>query len=441
MATALPELAESAEARPISLPQRAIRYGRRAPGQLTMLLTVLVLLCLGTGLACVLDIQHRRAALAGIAERGGPLTGAAEELYQSLSDADATAANAFLSVGNEPPALRERYQANVTEAAAALTTAAAGSPTGQSAGTIAELTAYLPVYTGLIETARTMNRQGLPQGVSYLREASGLVQLTMLPKAQALYRAESGRLAAAQAGAGSFAWFPLVLGILTVGALVAAQIFLSRTTNRVFNAGLLATTAAVLVALLWFAIGSGDAASRASAGRTDGTAQIEALAQARIAASQARSDESLTLVARGNGAEYEKHFGQTSQTLDGAGGLLAQARNAVAQNETRDAVDAAVRSRAEWLTRHRQLRTLDDGGGYNEAIRYATVDPAGTQPVSTDVDTRLGEAIRQATDRFADRTAAARGALTAVDGGMIILSVLAVLGLALGFAPRLREFR
>jgi hypothetical protein len=56
---------------------------------------------------------------------------------------------------------------------------------------------------------------------------------------------------------------------------------------------------------------------------------VEVLAQARIAALQARADEALTLVARGSGGGFEDDFKTNFTTLageDGAGGLLAAPR-------------------------------------------------------------------------------------------------------------------
>ena len=122
--------------RSVQLRRRLARYRERPPDQLTLLLIVLVLSCLVTGVAGALDLQRRKDEVAGIVDRSAPLTSAAVDIYQSLSDADATAASAFLLVGGvEPAELRERYQLNIAEASTALSTASAGSPTGEAART------------------------------------------------------------------------------------------------------------------------------------------------------------------------------------------------------------------------------------------------------------------------------------------------------------------
>lgn len=417
-------------------------YGRQPPEQFVVVLTVLVLLCLTAGLVGALDIQHRRAMLAQVLDRSGPLTGAAMEIYQSLADADATAAGAFLVGDVEPPLLRERYRTNIAEASAALSFAASGAPTGDSAQTIAELTTHLPVYTGLIETARTLNRQGMPLGVSYLREASELVHTIMLPAAQRLYEQENSRLSAAQMSASRLDWRPIVVGVLALLALIAAQVHLTRTTHRIFNVGLLAATGFALAAVSWLIIVSLVGSGHSAAGRDDGTVQVEAFATARIAALQARGHESLTLVARGNGRPYEDSFTATAKRLDGADGLLAAAGKAATGPDTGAAVQRATEAWRQWLASHQKLRAEDDSGNYNTAVRLATSDdPNGTTTPSTVLDNQLSDAIQGATQRFEEESVRARDALANGEPAVAVLMVLAAFGVGVGYAPRLREFR
>lgn len=442
MQIALLDLSEGSRSRLQAVRTRAARYGRQPPGQFTVLLTVLVVLCLAVSLAAAWDIRHRRAVLDRIINNGGPTTKAALEAYRSLSDADATATGTFLVSGVEPPDLQNRYRDRITKSGVALSMAASGARTDESATTIAELSAYLPVYTGLIETARTYNRQGLPHGATYLREASWLMQDTMLPKAQKLYENEAARLAADQAEAAEPGWLPIALWLLALSGLVAAQIYLARSTRRILNAGLLATTLLAVAAASWYGMAVTAVTEDSTAGRREGTAQVEAFAAARIAALQARSDESLTLVARGNGEPYEDHFTVTADKLEhDGGGLLAQARVVVTSEETGAAVQQATDAWRRWREIHKELRRMDDGGSYDEAVMLATDVARGTVTLSTMVDGQLGLAIQQATDRFENEAARARSSLSGTDVGVAVLMVFAGFGVAAGFTPRLREFR
>nr|CTQ88324.1 secreted protein [Kibdelosporangium sp. MJ126-NF4] len=415
---------------------KAIRFSRRVPGQLTVMLMVLVLVCLATGLGAALDVQRRQDVLDGVIDRGGPLTGAAVEIYQSLSDANATAASAFLFSGVDPDNLRKRYDSNITEASAALSTAAAGSPTGESAATVTQLAAYLPVYTGLVERARAYNRQGQPQGAAYLREASHLVQSMMLPSAQQLYRAEATRLAQAQVDAGVLGWVFLSLGVLTLGGLVAVQVHLARSTRRVLNAGLLAATLAAVAAMSWYGIAAASAADHSVASHQAGSAAVEAFAEARIKALEARSDEALTLVARGNGRTYEEHFAGVRDELNN--GILARAK-AAASTETAAHVENAIGAWYGWLESHTKLREQDDIGSYDKAVELATNGAPGE--LSTKVDEELGVAIARATETFRREAANARDAVSGADIGVGVLMVLASLGVWGGLTPRIREYR
>src|SRR5260370_25393603 len=97
----------------------------------------------------------------------------------------------------EPPAARSRYLADIARAESYLeaATAAAGNQGLRSELTV--LSTGVPVYTGLVETARSDNQQRLPVGAAYLGEASYLMRTRLLPAANGLYTQENARLAAA----------------------------------------------------------------------------------------------------------------------------------------------------------------------------------------------------------------------------------------------------
>src|SRR5256884_265918 len=176
---------------------RVAARARSTPGRLTALMLLLAVLGLLAGIAGVVGVMQRSALVDGVRNGSGPLAVQAQQLYRSLSDADATVAAAFLSNGIEPAALRQRYQDDIAAASAALSAVTAGAGTDRDS--VARLAAQLPVYTGLIDTARTYNRLGRPLGAAYLREASGLMRTELLPAAQRLYAAETGQLRADRA--------------------------------------------------------------------------------------------------------------------------------------------------------------------------------------------------------------------------------------------------
>jgi hypothetical protein len=410
---------------------------RRTPGRLGLAMAVLIVLGLATGLAGAIGVRQRIDLINGATARNGELTVAAQRLYRALSDADATAASAFLAGGVEPAAMRERYQADIADAAAALAIVSGGRAGGaEGDAAVAKIAAQLPVYTGLVETARVYNRQGVPIGGAYLREASGLMRSSLLPAAQSLYEAVSKELDDARDSAGAFPWFAIFLGLVTIGALIAVQRYLTRRTNRVFNVGLLAATGAAVVMVIWLAVSAVLAAGRLDASRDEGSAQVARLAGARIAALQARADEAHTLVARGNGAAFEEDYVKVMPQVTEL--LVLDGADATTQAAAR----AATAEAQKWLAAHKELRALDEGGQYGNAVNAAIgTEPTSTASIFNKLDEQLAGAIQHNGERFDREVDGAAGALAAADIGVGLLAVLLILGATLGIQRRLAEYR
>lgn len=432
------------QARPPLRLQTLVAAARTSPGRLGLTAVALQLLCLSFGLASAMSLQSRSQALDELVTSSEPLAVAAQDIYRSLSDADATAASAFLAGGVEPPQVRQRYEDDIAHAGSALAAAAGAARTSQAASrSVAQLSTYLPVYTGLVESARANNRHGLPVGAAYLREASGLMQSTLLPAARQLYESETDRLARTEDRLMPFPAIEVLLGLLATGALLSASVSLRRRTNRVLNVGLVAATAATVTVLLWTSIAAVDAAVNVGQAREHGSAQVRLLATARIAALEARGAETLTLVARGAGSGYEQQYGAISTRLggaDGGSGLLGQARDTAQDPQVRALVLDAMGQLRAWLAAHSQIRMLDDGGEYDRAVALAIGD-TGAGPAFTAVQDRLGTAIALSTRRFGAEVAAARSALSWSAPGVLLLTVLAAAGVGWGMWQRLKEYR
>lgn len=413
---------------------------RTTPGVLTILAAALVLFSVLIGVVTALTVQGKAQALDDLTTRSGPLSVASQDIYRALSDADASATSAFLSGGLEPVELRERYESDIAQAEAALAVAvAAREPADVASGPLAVLSGQLSVYTGLVETARANNRQGLPVGAAYQREASYLMRTALLPAANELYQAETTRVADDQDSAGSFPVVVVLLGLLGLAVLVAAQLFLRRRTNRVFNVGMLVATGAALISLLWVVIASLGVAANVDASREDGSAQVKVLAEARIAALAARSNETLTLVARGSGAAFEEEYNVTRVEL---GRLIDEATELATSNAVRAEIDSADELLEGWHAVHEQIRAADDDGDYEGAVTLAVgTSEMGAAALFDDLDTNLGEAIEAATATFDDEVSQAGNAVTGTVVGVILLAILMAVGSAAGIWQRLKEYR
>ena len=372
-----------------SMPASAVRRVRRSagstPGRLFVIGVGLVVLALLTGITGVVALQQKQATIDNLIAHREPVAAASQEIYRSLSDADATAASAFLSGGAPPPALRDRYELDLAQAGANLAKASAdvaGVPAAERQ--VDELAQQLPVYTGLVETARAYNRQGYPAGAAYLREASGLMRAKLLPAAQELYSIDFNRLAAEQEQARAFPWVSAGLVLALLAALVGAQLYLTRRTNRLLNVGLLVATIAVVVGLVWGTVVLLLEAGKVANGHDAGTRQVELAVQARITALKMRANETLTLVARGDGGEYETEWKKLAGVFAGGDNTLARAEALAADKGTLESAQDNVR---DWLAAHEKVRDLDDSGEYEKAVKLAIGDEKdGASAAFNDLD-------------------------------------------------------
>lgn len=434
----------------LSLPKTAVRSVRKSanstPGRLFLVGVSLVVLALLTGVVGALSMQQKQSTIDNLIDHREPVAAASQQIYRSLSDADATAASAFLAGGTTPAELREQYDLDIATAGANLAKAAADvSGVAEAETQVNELSQQLPVYTGLVETARAYNRQGYPAGAAYLREASGLMRAKLLPAAEELYEIDSARLADSQDTAGGVPWFALGLALVLLGALVVAQMYLTRRTNRLLNVGLVVASGAVIVALIWGSVALLIESSRVSDGREHGSGQVEVIVQARIVALKMRANETLTLVARGDGGEYQEEFEKLSKQITGSGdgNLLGRARSLAATQETQDLLAAAQKAADEWLVAHKKIRQLDDGGSYQEAVALAISPDEKTSAATkfAQLDDNLLKALRDARQKFAEETRGASNAMTGLTPGVGVLALVAAAGVTMGIRDRLQEYR
>ncbi|MEU3988370.1 hypothetical protein AB0F24_08270 [Streptomyces platensis] len=425
------------------------------PGRLRVIGAVLALLVVLFGAVTAWQVADRAAAAEDVVEHSQPLTADAASLYRSLADADTTAAAGFLAGGEESRATRDRYAADIRTASALLVKASANSAGSDGAGAqIAKLNGGLPRYTGLVETARANNRQGLPLGGAYLRYAHEQMRTELLPAARALYDAETDRLAEDYATAKARPWWALAAGVVALGALGWAQRRHYRRTNRVFNRGLLAATAASLVVLGWLVAGHTVARGELTGSYEHGARSLRVLNEARIAALRARGDENLTLVARGavltDGRQdfYEAGFRAGMTELAGAGDHGAAARSRLgaalelADDEAgRRPVRAALTQVRQWQARHAQARAADEGGDYDGALAKVIGAEGSTGESFDRVAAGLERALVHEQAEFRSAADGGRAALRGLPVGAGVLAGLGALGAVLGIGRRLAEYR
>jgi len=348
-----------------------------------------------------------------------------QQIQTNLLRADATATNAFLVGGLEPAAQRATYDQALSTTSTLIADAARAQPADAAA--LSALNLRVVTYAAAIEQARANNRQGLPVGAQYLRTASAQLRSSALPILTNLVSANASR--ATDEMDVRIGYLAVFFALLGLAGLVLAQIWVARRFHRRINTGLLAASAALLLALVGALIGVQQLSSSVRATREGSFTALNNAASARIQANDAKSNESLTLIARGSGQAFEKAWAGSSQLVTAQLGTLVDQSGLSTQWQAYTAV-------------HTKIRALDDGGSWDAAVVQAT----GNAPESS--NTTFGafdDALAGYLDGVSTKTSTA---LSRHQPGLVIGAILMLLaGLAaavlgrLGVAERLREYR
>lgn len=422
------------------------------PGRLRIIGALLAVVVVAFGAVTAWQTSDRAAAADDVLHKSQPLSSDAAAIYRSLADANTAASSGFLAGGQETPASRQRYEEDIDTAAAKLVTAASNADPGSpSTAFITELNKLLPEYKGLVERARTYNRQGFPVGGAYLRYANEKMQDEMLPAAEDLYKLENRRLRDDYGDATPYPWAAIALGVLALAGLGWAQHRNYRRTNRVLNHGLVAASAATTVVLLWLVVGHTVARAGLNDSYDNGVRSLNVLNDARIASLKARGNENLTLVARGaetvkvtaDGAEVtlDKYDHEFTTDMSALGKGLTLAAKLADDRSGEKPVTAAESNMAEWKKRHGAARAQDDNGNYEQALALVVGGKDATGACFDSVDKNLADALAHEQTEF--RQAAGNGldAMTGLSIGAAVLAVLAAAGAVLGIGRRLSEYR
>ncbi|MFE1956802.1 hypothetical protein [Streptomyces sp. NPDC059479] len=416
------------------------------PGRLRIIGAALALLVVAFGAVTAWEAADRFSAADDVVSRSQPLSADAADIYRSLADADTAAAGGFLAGAEEPRKVQQRYRDDIETASRLLIKAATHTDsTSESGRQIATLNEGLPRYTGLIERARANNRMGLPLGGAYLRYANQQMTNELLPAAEKLYAAETDRLARDNDDARLWPFVSLVMGVLAFGGLFWAQRRNYLRTNRVFNQGLLAATAASTVLLLWLAVGQTVARAELNNAQKHGQASLKVLNEARINSLKARANENLTLVARGAvltpDGKNDKYETDYNTGMDRLSTALDEARKLADDSAGGRPVDEAISSVTQWRERHASASATDKAGDYEGALDKVIGDGPSTGQSFDQVDSALKRALTQEQVEFTRSASDGRDALTGLAIGAGALALVAAVGAILGIGRRLSEYR
>ncbi|MCU1487713.1 MAG: hypothetical protein JWN67_4459 [Actinomycetia bacterium] len=397
------------------------------PGTLRAFGAVSVAATLLFGIVGFAAVSARSSSLATARSEAAQLV-RLQRIHTNLVEADASATNAFLVGGLEPRSLRESYEGGIARASATLAEASAhGEADGVALGKVNDA---LSRYTGLVESARANNRQGFPVGVAYLKQASNLLQVEMLPTLSSLVDRSQRRVSDAY-GRSSSATSGLWIGAaIFLAATLSAASWLAARTRRLVNVPLTAAVGVIVLATVVSTFLMGVAQIKADDVRDGAYADSVALAAARIAAFDAKSAESLTLISRGSGEAYDQRFDEQ----------MAVARQQ-AQLGTHDrTVNGTLDS---YVLVHQTIRTADESGDWDQAVAIAT-GPASDRMTANGAfrafDTASGRELDTRATAIAGDLDDAQTPLTGLRWVLLALALAAAAAAWRGVAIRLREY-
>jgi hypothetical protein len=407
------------------------------PGRILIIGMILAALGILSAFAVSTTITQRQQQLSRVLDHTEPLAFAAGQLYTTLSIADAAAATAFIA-GAEPQGVRQRYERAITEAAVAVTRASSGLTDPPLVDLLGRINAQLAVYTGLIETARTNNRMGNPVGSSYLSEASGLMQQTILPDAQRLYEQTSAQLDS-ETGTSASIPAPVIVVVLTTVLFGAfAHRWLARRTKRRVNVGLVIGGLAFAILIGW--VGTALAVSTAGSRAAKNTAaqSLRTVTGLAITAQQARADETLSLIRRGDEDMRKRSYYQRVDSMH------AQLTDYLAQEDAiaRDPLSNADQLLLKWRRADERINGYITVGNYQAATQVALGTGEGdSTPAFDALNETLSQGISESRRQLRGDIISARRVLSGATEGGVVLSVGAAVAVALGLWPRISEYQ
>ncbi len=407
------------------------------PGRILTIGIVLAALGVSSAFATSTTINHRQQVLTTVVNHTEPLSFAAGRLYTTLSVADAAAATAFIAQA-EPRPVRQRYEQAITDAAVAVTRASSGLTDEPLVQLLGRINAELAVYTGLIEIARTNNREGNPVGSSYLSEASGLMQSTILPDAAQLYQATSERVDSETTASTHFP-APVILVVATTVAFgVFAHRWLARRTRRRINPGLVVGALGILVMVVWVgtALTISTAASRSA--KNTAAESLRTVTNVAITAQQARADETLALIRRGDEEIRKQSFYQRIDYMHQQLDEYMSRPDAVDKPDLQGADQLLLR----WRQANDRINSYISVGNYRAATQVALGSGEDdSTPAFDKLEDELGKAMDQSRTQLRNDILNARNGLRGAQVGGVVLSLGAAIAVALGLWPRLKEYR
>lgn len=287
------------------------------------------------------------------AEKAADQVTLVQQTKVQLTRADSLATSGYLTGGLQSDQALAAFASDM----AAANTGLAGISRGVGGAAATDTLTLINSYLTDVTAAQANNRQGWPVGATYQKTASSNLRTKILPSLDTVDSAARADLVTAGRRLGwSWAIKPLfaLFVLVPVGLSLAT---LAVRSNRLLNLPIVLGFAVSFVAFLL-------ASSIANTSRTEGLRGVrttfrsnDLAGQARVALYNAKSNEALTLIARGSGQPYELQWRQNISDLDAV----------IAAEPALKADPMLAEALAGYKVSHVDVRKLDDSGDWDSA--------------------------------------------------------------------------
>jgi hypothetical protein len=431
-------------------------------------------------------IQSQRSAIKTIAKDSVPSVLLSLRIIDAMSDMDATVANALLDDKNKEMLVQDSAQTmskdqknfNVrrNDLAERLTLAAKNITFAGEDKAIQQIMLDFGTYLTYIERAQAAHAKGdQAMAIAQYRLATTILDKNLIPKAYELRDINSKELEQqyqdSQWKSAASIFTVTTLGLMTIGVLVALQLFLTHRTRRTINPLLFAATMVALLFLLNSALSLLGSTSKLQVLKEDSYNSLYALRSGRALLYGANSDESRYLLDTNGRQQHnqaffdkiEKVFQKSSAPgslnnvilklsklyiepalspsqetfVTNNNGYFATAVNNITSDQERTSVAKMMQSYQDYLTIDQKIRNLVASNKIPEALALCL---GPSNDAFDKMRDNMNDAVKVNQDAFDRANLKVEEQLSNFEAKAAIALILISVLVFFGLRPRLREY-
>jgi hypothetical protein len=231
-----------------------------------------------------------------------------------------------------------------------------------------------------------------------------------------------------------------VIAVIAVTLLFGAfsNRWLARKTQRRLNFGFVAGGTAVLVMVIW--VGTVLAISTTDSRSAKGAAaeSLRTVTNLAIMAQQARADETLALIRRGDEDVRKQSYYQRIEQMHQALADYTKRKDAIDKSDLQNADQLLSR----WRQADERINSYIAVGNYQAATQVALgTGEQDSTPAFDRLEKALSNGIQESRRQLRNDIVNARTVLSGATVGAVVLSVVAALAVTVGLWPRMSEYR